>query len=199
MSLMEHGLPANFFTRWRAVAAGLGIAGALLIASEIYLKAKYYVSEPKTAPACYGREHVAGKQIIPARGLRGRNGGSIDDRHASFDADQVTLALRVCTVQSCPTEARKAYKSAMFWYLSSRLQHTSQLYRNYGDDGLARARMVYREPLDVKVVDGLRERYAAGVFRLNDFRQNHAAAAILVLKGSEALRPCGKGEAVEDD
>jgi hypothetical protein len=87
----------------------------------------------------------------------------------------------------------------MFWYLSPRLQHTSQLYRSYGDDGLARARMIYRDPLDVKVVDGLRERYTAGVFRLNDFRQNHAAVAILVLKGSEALRPCGKGEAVEDD
>jgi hypothetical protein len=199
MSLLEHGLPANFFTRWRAVAAGLGIAGALLIASEIYLKAKYYVSEPQTAPACYGREHAAGKQIIPSRDLRDRNGRSIDDRHASFDADQVTLALRVCTTQSCPSEAWKAYRSAMFWYLSSRLQHTSQLYRSYGDDGLVRARMIYREPLDMKVVDGLRERYAAGVFRLNDFRQNHAAVAILVLKGSEALRPCGKGEAVEDD
>jgi hypothetical protein len=198
MSLLQHGLPARFFTRWRAVATGLAIGGAALIASEIYLKAKYYVSEPKTAPACYGREHVAGKQIIPSRDLRDRNGHAIDDRHASFNADQVTLALRVCTPQSCPSQAWKEYKSAMFWYLSSRLQHTSQLYRNYGDDGLARARMIYREPLDAKVVDGLRERYAAGVFRLDDFRQNHAAVAILVLKGSDALRPCGKGEAAED-
>jgi hypothetical protein len=198
MSLLEHGLPAHFFTRWRAVAAGLFIGGVGLIGSELYLKAKTYVTEPKTASACYGNEHVAGKQIIPARDLRDRNGRSIDDRHASFDADQVTLALRVCTAQSCPTHAWKEYRSAMFWYLSSRLQHTSQLYRSYGDDGLARARMIYREPLDVKVVDGLRERYAAGVFRLNDFRQNHAAVAILVLKGSDALRPCGQGEAAED-
>lgn len=199
MSLLEHGLPANFFTRWRAVAAGLGIAGAVLIVSEIYLKAKYYVSEPTTAPACYGREHIAGKQSIPSRGLRDRNGHSVDDRHASFDADRVTLALRVCTPKSCPANAWKEYRSAMFWYLSSRLQHTSSLYRAYGDDGLTRARMIYREPLDVKVVDGLRERYAAGVFRLNDFRQNHAAVAILVLKGSDALRPCGEGEAAEHD
>jgi hypothetical protein len=197
MSLLQDGLPANFFTRWRAVAAGLGIAGAVLIASEIYLEAKYYVSEPTTAPACYGREHVAGKQVIPSRDLRDRNGHAIDDRHVSFDADQVALALRVCTPQSCPGKAWKEYKSAIFWYLSSRLQHTSQLYRNYGEDGLTRARMIYREPLDVEVVDGLRERYAAGVFRLNDFRQNHAAVAILVLKGSAALRPCGKGEAAE--
>jgi hypothetical protein len=198
MSLLEHGLPANFFTRWRAVATGLFIGGVALIASESYLKAKYYVTEPTAALACYGREHVAGKGVIPDPGWRDRNGRSIDDRRASFDADQVTLALRVCTSQSCPSAALKEYRSAMFWYLSSRLQHTSQLYRDYGDSGLARARAIYREPLDVKVVDGLRARYAAGVFRLNDFRQQHAAVAILVLKGSDALRPCGKGEAVED-
>jgi hypothetical protein len=197
MSLLQHGLPASFFTRWRAVATGLAIGGALLLASEICMKAKYYVSEPKTAPACYGGEHAAGKQIIPERGWRDRSGRSIEDRHASFDADQVTLALRVCTPQSCPNKAWKEYRSAMFWYLSSRLQHTSHLYRDYGDAGLVRAREIYRDPLDVKVVDGLRERYAAGVFRLNDFRQNHAAVTILVLKGSDGLRPCGKGESVE--
>jgi hypothetical protein len=194
MSLLEHGLPASFFTRWRAVAVGLFVGGVVLIGNEIYIKVKTYVTEPTTAPACYGNEHIAGKQTLPAYGLRDRYGHSVDDRQASFNPDQVTLALRVCTPQSCPSQAWKAYRSAMFWYLSSRLQHTSNLYRQYGNDGLARARMIYSEPLDIKVVDGLQKRYAAGVFRLNDFSQNHAAVAILVLKGSDGLRPCSKGE-----
>jgi hypothetical protein len=61
--------------------------------------------------------------------------------------------------------------------------------------GLIRARETYREPLDIKIEEGLRERYAAGVFRFNDFRQNREAVTILVLKGAEALRPCTKSEA----
>jgi hypothetical protein len=36
----------------------------------------------------------------------------------------------------------------------------------------------------------LRQRYRAKVFRINDFRQDRDAIAILVLKGGEALRPC---------
>jgi hypothetical protein len=71
----------------------------------------------------------------------------------------------------------------------------SRLYLEYGNDGLIRARELYGEPLDMKVEHGLRERYAAGIFRINDFHQNREAVAILLLKGADALRPCGKGEA----
>jgi len=42
----------------------------------------------------------------------------------------------------------------------------------------------------VRVEQGLRERYAAGVFRINDFRSHRAAFAMIVLKGGDALRPC---------
>jgi hypothetical protein len=199
MSILENGLPAGFFTRWRAVATGLGIAGAVIVASNIYSTVNYYVSEPKTAPACYGTQQVAGKQVIPNRGTRDRNGHSVDDRLASLNVDQITLAQRICTAQSCPSQAWKEYRSAMFWYLSSRLQHMSNLYRAYGDAGLTRAREIYREPFDQNVVEGLRQRFAAGVFRLNDFRQNRAAVTILVLRGSEALRPCGAGDVAEGD
>jgi hypothetical protein len=194
MSLLERGLPASFFTRWRAVAAGLGIGGVALIGFSIYAAIEKYVSEPTTAPTCYGDGLVSGKGIIPPRGARLRNGGSIDERPAAStnENERLTSALRACTPQSCPKEAWQAYSSALFWYLSPRLQHTSRLYREYGDDGLTRAREIYREPLDVKIEDGLRERYTAGVFRFNDFRQNREAVTILVLKGAAALRPCTK-------
>jgi len=198
MSVLEQGLPAGFFTRWRAVASGLAIAGITMVGFSVWANVKYYTSEPRTAPACYGSPQVAGKQAIPPRGASDGKGPSVDDRLASFDIDKTTLALRVCTLQSCPSAALKEYRSAMFWYLASRLQHTSNLYRRFGDAGLARAREIYREPIDVLVEQGLRERYAAGIFRLNDFRQNHAAVATIVLKGGDALRPCRVGELAED-
>jgi hypothetical protein len=197
MSLLEHGLPASFFTRWRAVATGLFIGGAAIIALSIYAKIKYYTSESTTAPACYGDGVRPGKNILPPRGDRLRNGGSYDERPDSTAAsraqnERLTLALRACTPQSCPKEAWTAYRSALFWYLSPRLQHTSRLYLGFGEDGLIRAREIYREPLDIKIEEGLRERYAAGVFRFNDFSQQREAITILVLKGAEALRPCKK-------
>jgi hypothetical protein len=103
------------------------------------------------------------------------------------------LASRACTPQSCPREAWGQYRSALFWYLEPRLQHTSRLYLGFGEDGVIRAREIYREPLDLKIEEGLRERYAAGFFRFNDFRQQREAVTILVLKGGAALRPCTKG------
>ena len=198
MSLLEQGLPSSFFTRWRAVATGLGIGGAVIIALTIYAKIKYYTSEPATAPACYGDGVTPGKAILPPRGERLRNGGSWDERPDSTESrrdrsERLALASRACTPQSCPREAWGAYRSALFWYLSPRLQHTSRLYLGFGEDGLKRAHDIYREPRDMKIEEGLRERYAAGVFRFNDFRQQRDEITILVLKGGEALRPCAKG------
>ena len=197
MSVLEHGLPASFFTRWRAVATGLFIGGAAIIALSIYGSIEKYASEPTTAPACYGDGVRPGKEIIPPRGDRLRNGGSFDDRPDRMDSrtsqnEQLTLALRACTPQSCPKQAWKAYRSALFWYLSDRLQHTRRLYQHFGEDGLIRAREIYREPLDVKIEEGLRGLYAAGVFRFNDFSQQREAVTILVLKDAAALRPCKK-------
>jgi len=197
MSLLERGLPESFFGRGRAVIAGVAIAGAVLIIFNVYAKAKYYFSEPKTAPICYGDELVAGKRVIPPRGQRDGNGRTIEDRPAAATDtnDRLTLALRLCTTQSCPAAAWAEYRSAIFWYLAPRLQHTSRLYRDYGQDGLVRARETYRDPLDAKLEEGLRARHAAGIFRINDFRQNTDAVAILVFKGADALRPCAKAGA----
>lgn len=199
MSLLEQGLPAHFFTRRRAVVTGLAIGVVVVIGFSIESLAKYYLTEPKTAPACYGNVHVAGKQGIPQRGFRDYAGRSIDDRQSSHSPEKTAAAMRECAAQSCPRKAWQEYRSVIFWYLSSRLQHMSNLYRAFGDAGLERARQIYREPLDLQVEQGLRDRYRAGVFRLNDFRQNQAGVLILVLKGSDALRPCGPGEAAPSD
>jgi hypothetical protein len=189
MSLLTQGLPPRFFTRWRAVAVGLFIAGAFIVGNEAYVKLKYYFSEA-TAPACYGTPQLARTRPIPARGVQDRHGHSIDDRLAAEDRDRLTLAQRVCTASACGRDEWQAYRSAIFWYVSSRTMHTSRLYRDYGDAGLARAREIYGTAFDRQIEDGLRKRYAKGIFRLNDFKQDRDAMAILILKGGEALRPC---------
>ena len=75
MSLIENGLPASFFTRWRAVATGLFIAGAFIVGSQTYAKLSYYLGEPSSAPPCYGElRHEAGTQMIPPRGAQDRSG-----------------------------------------------------------------------------------------------------------------------------
>ena len=199
MSVLERGLPSGFFTRGRAIATGLGVALVVILGFNIYAVVKYYFFEPKTAPACYGTQQVAGKQIIAPSGTGEGRTRAVNDRRPGIDTAKIISAMAVCTAQSCPKTAWKEYRSAMFWYLSPRLQHISRLYRNYGDVGLLRAREIYREPIDVQVEQGLRERYAAGIFRLNDFRQHHAAFSIIVLKGGDALRPCRVGEPAEDE
>lgn len=197
MSLFEQGLPAGFFTRWRAVATGLAIAGVAIVCFDVYTRVNKFISEPKAAPACYGRQHVAGKQIIPPPGSRVNDGRSIDDRLSGIDTDKIALALRVCAPQSCPGSALREYRSTMSWYLFYRLQQTSQLYRSYGDAGLVRARRIYGEPIDALIEQGLRDRYAAGVFRVNDFHDHRAALATILFKGGDALRPCWAGEPAE--
>lgn len=190
MSLLTEGLPPRFFTRWRAVATGLFIAGAFIVGNEAYAKLKYYLSEPITAPPCYGNAHAVRTQPIPGRGVQDRNSHSIDDRLRGDDRDRLTLAQRLCTTSACRREEWRAYRSAIFWYVSGRLQHTSRLDREYGDAGLTRAQEVYGTAFDRQIEDGLRKRYSMGAFRLNDFTQDRDAMAILILKNGEALRPC---------
>jgi hypothetical protein len=191
MSLLEQGLPAQFFTRRRAVLAGLGIAGAFIIGSSAYSKMHQYFSEPRRAPICYGDKLVAGRDPIPAFGSS--DAKVIEERPAASTnaSERLARAMQACSARSCSREDWKAYRSAIFWYLTPRLQHTSRLYQRYGDNGVSRAQRLYRNPLDREVERGLEERYSAGVFRINDFRQNREAVAMIVLGSAELLRPCG--------
>jgi hypothetical protein len=104
--------------------------------------------------------------------------------------DRVLEAEKACKPGTCTPQAAKAYRSAFFWYIAPRLQHTRQLDKAYGDNGLRLARNIYSEPIDRQLEAGLRERYLAKAFRINDSRQNRDAMAILIFKGGAALRPC---------
>jgi hypothetical protein len=150
------------------------------------------------APICYWADeanYTPRNDPIPLRGAPGYRGErSADQRNDQTSEEKLTEAENACKIGACPREGFATYRSAIFWYLSPRLQHTRRLDQAHGQVGLRRASEIYNEPFDRRVEQGLRDRHKAGVFRFKDFTQNREAVAILVLKGGQALRPCRKGD-----
>lgn len=108
--------------------------------------------------------------------------------------EAVLAAEKSCKPGACTSDAAKAYRSALFWYVEPRLQHTRQLEMSYGDNGLRLARTIYSDAVDLQIEKGLRKRYQARAFRINDSRQNRDAMAILIFKGGAARRSCRKSD-----
>jgi hypothetical protein len=195
-------LPDRFFSRGRAVLMGTLVGVAVLAGLLAYGWVHRRVTEPVEAPICYGpdraKTHTAGNDPLPLRGARERDGFQPYQRKDQLYVDRMKTAEAICTPARCNGEALKAYRSAVFWYLATRLQVTQELDERYGDAGLRVAHEIHDTPADREIEAGLRARYQAGVFRINDFRPgrdgNREAIAILVLKNGAALRPCRKGE-----
>lgn len=150
-------------------------------------------TEPGLAPKCYWPDeaYVPRNEAIPLVGTPDRNGVPNNRRRVGpYDTDKVLAAERACRPDACSSQALKEYKSALFWYLEPRLQHIRQLDMAYGDNGLRLARSIYSKSIDRQIENGVRERYRAKVFRINNSRQNRDAMAILIFQGGAALRSC---------
>jgi hypothetical protein len=152
--------------------------------------------EPSVPPICYWPEHayIPRDERIPLHGAPVRGKPSIDQRRDLMYRAALDQAGHFCITTSCTRLDWEKYRSALFWYLKIRLQHTRALDMIYGDAGLRRAHDIYTTPEDARVVQGLRDRYRAKVFQLKDLTEHKDATAILVLKGTEALRPCRKSD-----
>ena len=190
---LANGFSGGALTPTRALAAGLFIAGAVVVGMWTYGSvARWLERDPTVAPACYGAErtsHTPGNKPLPG------NPANSDERlwwnpRGGHYVERVAAAEFICTAQSCDRKAFEQYRSALFWYLSERMQRTRQLDANYGDKGLERARLLFGGKADLDVERGLRERYKAGVFRITDFSQNRDAVTIVLLAGGKALQPC---------
>jgi hypothetical protein len=175
------------------VGAGVVAAGCWFA----YGSTRNWATEPTTAPNCYWADeaYVPQNQTMPLMGAPDRNGVPNNRRRmGNHDIEKVFAAEKVCKPGACTQDAAKAYRSALFWYIEPRLQHIQQLDMAYGDNGLRLARTIYSEAIDVQLEKGLRERYQAKAFRINDSRQNRDAMAILIFKGGSALRSCRKSD-----
>lgn len=192
-----NGFSDSALTPRRAMAAGLFIGGAVIVGLLTFGSLSHWLkSDPTVAPACYGADrvnHTAGTKPVP------RNPDNRDDalwwnpRGGAY-LERMVAAGHVCTAKSCDPKAWEQYRSALFWYLSERMQRTRQLDSNYGDRGLERARVLFGGKADLDIEQGLRDRYNAGIFRIKDFRQNQDALAIVLFAGGRALRPCRAGQ-----
>ena len=184
---------------------GVAVGVTLLVGMLAYSWVFRRVTEPSQAPACFGVDmanYVPGRDPLPLRGARERDGFNPYNRGVGHYADELQRAETNCTPTSCRSDALKAYRSALFWYLSTRLQEMRDLDRRYGEAGLRVARQNYDTPTDRQIEEGLRARYRAGVFRINDVQPNRTgnreAIAILVLKDAASLRPCRKTDVAPD-
>ena len=189
--IVRNGLPLHLFTKGGALALGLGIAATFIVGNEIYHFIKKRTSEPTQAAPCFEPErahYTPGTKALPAAVA---NNEQLRDMSALW---RLKDAERVCTPSSCDSAALSAYQSAFFWYIADRMRVTRGFDMNHGDPGLARARRIYGTPDDLASEQGLRDRYRAKLFRINDSRQHRDVKSILIFKGGESLRPCRKGD-----
>jgi hypothetical protein len=196
MSIVRDGLPERFFSRGRAIATGVGIGALVVLGGWATASLKNRLTEPTTAPACYGAEeaYMPGQQAMPLIGAPDHNGIPNNRRRdGEFVVASLEAAERACRPAACTADAAKKYQSAFYFYLESRLRHIRLLDKEYGDSGLHLGLGIYNEAIDARFEQGLRERYRAGIFRINGSREQRDARAILLFKGGAALRPCRKG------
>jgi hypothetical protein len=189
--IVRNGLPLHLFTKGGAIALGLCIAATFIAGNEIYHFVKKRTTEPTQAAPCFEPErahYTPGAKSLPAAVPTNEQQRDMPALWRLKDAE------RVCKPTSCDSAALRAYESAFFWYIADRMQVTRGLDMNHGDPGLARARRLYGTPDDLAIEQGLRERYRAKLFRINDQRQHRDVKSILIFKGGEAMRPCRKGD-----
>ena len=198
---LSGGIPDRYLTRSGALLMGLLVGTTLLGGLLAYGWLANRQTEPGQAPACYGSEnanYMPRNEVMPLRGAKERDGSSPDQRLYTHYVDDVRKAAALCTPKACSRKDWEVYRSALFWYMSSRLRDLRRADERYGEAGLARMRETYDTPADREVDEGLRARYRAGIFRINDFRLdrdgNREAVAILVHKDSATLRPCRRSD-----
>ena len=189
--LVRNGLPLHRLTRGHAAMMGLAITLIFILGNEVYHFVKKRTTEPTEAALCFEPDRATyspGKDPLPAYGSP-----KAEARRDQHYLRTLQHASRACTPTSCDKGAFSKYDDALFWYLSNRM-HLMRLHDlNYGEPGIARARAMYRTAEDQAVEQGLRERYRAKLFRINDRSQQREAKSILIFKGGEAMRPCRKG------
>ena len=156
-----------------------------------------WATEPTSAPNCYWADeaYVPQNQTMPLMGAPDRNGVPNNRRRmGNHDVEKVFAAEMACKPGACTADAVTAYQSAFFRYIEPRLQHIRQLDMLYGDNGLRLARTIYSDAVDLQIEKGIRDRYQAKAFRINDSREDRDAMAILIFKSGAALRSCRKSD-----
>jgi hypothetical protein len=186
------GFSLDGLTKRNVFLIGLGIVVLLGVVGDMIVYGKKLLRGAPPVPACvhaHSYYYTPGTKHLPAPGS-----DSTDARADWPEIVRVKDAARVCTAKNCDSAALANYRAALHGYLYLRSYHTRRLDMEYGDAGLARARRLYQSAADLEIEQGLRERYKAKVFWINEKSADEDVLRILIAKGPEALRPCRKSD-----
>jgi hypothetical protein len=162
-----------------------------------YVSLKRHFTEPSDGPACYGTARIISPEdtrIEAKNSRRPRDNVNEYTRGGASYAEKVRDAQIACKPDKCESGALRTYKSALFWYLSERHRHMGRLNEIHGEEGIRASQRIFATGIDREIEEGMRARYRAGLFRLNDTRDDtdRAVMSILIFKGGEGMRPCAK-------
>ncbi len=171
------------------------------------------MSEPEFKPdqvACFPMPSTAGRiPDVKSEMMLAENAPTVLEQvRQSMKTYQSAVkdAAAGCTTESCEPNDRRKYRSAIFFYISTRENITRNLYRERGDSGLAYAEEIFNTSGDMDVIDHLQAMVRNGKFDLGTLGKAKASAALLALKPESAYLPCpdennrpASGEAPEND
>ncbi len=150
-----------------------------------------FFSGEKFASDCY----PAGREPIVSRRAHFDPRNTFVDspkvRNRTFKEMELAIqATNYCRVGNCPPAAQKAYARAIRDYVKRRAEGHAHMFRSYGDPGLDYIRRIYSSIPHQRIVDGMKERHAAGLFASEDaFGASRAADLLIRLPASE-FGPC---------
>ena len=191
--LKENGLPQWLYT-WKAVgiiAVGGPIAVMLIgtMLSSITGGLASLLPADESAPAC----HLSNRDPIgPPRKDFNFNDSRIGEMEAarSKAVEKFQTAAESCRPGACSSAARQEFRKAARIYIDARARAQEMMLSWYGDDGLRPATITYSENVDDLIVTAIRDRYAAGLFDLDNLRGIEAATRMLLFRPIAEFTPC---------
>ncbi len=188
---------SSYSRPFRMISAEL-IAGPLLVVfvflavfTTVPHQVVRFFSGEKFASDCYpaGREPIVSRRAeFDPRNPPSESGKL---RHRTMQELQAaTQATNYCRVDNCPPAAQQVYARAFRAYIKRRADAHTMMFRQYGDPGLDYVRRIYSSIPHTRVVDGLKERHAAGLFVAKDAHEARRAADLLIRMPASEFGPC---------
>lgn len=190
MSIAEHGLPRWLLTRRMAVASGIAIAALYIIVVKAYAGIDHWWADTyRQSPICFS---YYGEPKAP-RTRRLHTDEERITRHVTQHRKIATEALAAsdsCRPGECPNEAGHDYQKAITRYVRQRSFVMAYFDLSHGDPGRAYALRTFDHPDDDRVVEGFRERHAAGLVDIPAMRDYAPPARMLLYRPPSEFLPC---------
>lgn len=186
-SVMANGLPDWVTSPMFLVAAAL--LGIILLRGVASVLPS---SEQAELPSCF---HLAGSRLIetfnkPLTATDPSYSQWMDRGNQDKAERAMLMATDACKVGNCPTAARESYRNAAKAYISGRAWDAQKFFIYFGEPGLAETRSSYNTIVNQEIMQGMAERYEAGVLTLDGFGELKVPARMLLEGDAATFGPC---------